>query len=176
MNRQFSFEDLRPHAKRDQARIFDDRTPISLLLDHVNDKQNLGLIFRLADGARLDRIYLYNQSGFEPDGRIRRISRNTVSLNRWTVLKEPTEVTKVLQQYHAVALEYTTQSLVYTQFRTERPVLLCIGNEVSGLRQSILDRVEDSIHLPMLGMKTSLNVAMATAVAVYGLLNNVRPV
>ena len=45
-----------------------------------------------------------------------------------------------------------------------------IGNEQRGVSEELLALTTQSIHLPMLGMNTSMNVTCAAGIAVYGLL------
>ena len=48
--------------------------------------------------------------------------------------------------------------------------VMVIGNEKDGVSEELLALCQTSIHIPMYGVNTSMNVAMATAIAVYGLL------
>jgi tRNA G18 (ribose-2'-O)-methylase SpoU len=50
-----------------------------------------------------------------------------------------------------------------------RPVLLVVGNEVSGIDPEILALSDRHLSIPMLGYKRSLNVAVAFGIAVYTL-------
>jgi tRNA G18 (ribose-2'-O)-methylase SpoU len=49
------------------------------------------------------------------------------------------------------------------------PIVLVTGNEISGVDPGILDLCEKIIHIPMNGIKTSLNAAVAFGIAVYTL-------
>jgi tRNA G18 (ribose-2'-O)-methylase SpoU len=44
---------------------------------------------------------------------------------------------------------------------------MVVGNEVSGIDPEILALSDFRIHIPMLGIKTSLNVSIAAALAMY---------
>ena len=75
------------------------------------------------------------------------------------------------QTYRLVASEWTNQSTTYKSFEwDERPILLLMGSEVTGLSDFWLERVEQSIHIPMFGLKTSMNVACAASILSYQLL------
>jgi tRNA G18 (ribose-2'-O)-methylase SpoU len=47
---------------------------------------------------------------------------------------------------------------------------LVIGNEERGISDEVLGLLDASVHIPMHGVKTSLNVAMATGIVTYALL------
>jgi 23S rRNA (guanosine2251-2'-O)-methyltransferase len=49
----------------------------------------------------------------------------------------------------------------------EKTVVLIVGNEVCGVDPGILDQCEKILAIPMQGIKTSLNAAVAFGIAVY---------
>ena len=173
-NRPLSFHDLRPRPAERQAEIRTDRFPIALLLDRLDDPGNLGLLFRLADAARLQEIILWQTPMDEPGRKTRRIARSTVPIVPFRHLQTEAELAALADEYSLVALEYTNRSIPYTEFQPTGPVLLLAGNEQEGLSPLLLDAAEASIHLPMYGLNSSLNVACAASVAVYDLLGKFR--
>jgi tRNA G18 (ribose-2'-O)-methylase SpoU len=54
------------------------------------------------------------------------------------------------------------------------PMLLVVGNELSGVDPGILELSDRIVSIPMLGYKSSLNVAVALGVAVYWLQHGIR--
>lgn len=71
------------------------------------------------------------------------------------------------QKFQVVALEQAKNSVIYTKFKPKFPLALILGNEIKGVSKSALKRSDKIIHLPMLGKKESLNVAVAFGVAGY---------
>ena len=61
---------------------------------------------------------------------------------------------------------------------TKSPILLIVGNEVSGVDPGIIDLCDKVISIPMIGKKRSYNVAIAFSMAVsfllYQLYTNAR--
>jgi 23S rRNA (guanosine2251-2'-O)-methyltransferase len=55
------------------------------------------------------------------------------------------------------------------------PVLLVVGNEVTGVDPAILDLCERRLWIPMGGYKSSLNVAVAFGIAIYALRYALSP-
>lgn len=70
------------------------------------------------------------------------------------------------QWYCLIAAEKnaTSISVLSSALSIETPIALIMGNENSGVLQETLDDVEHIVHIPMLGMKESLNVAEAAAI------------
>jgi tRNA G18 (ribose-2'-O)-methylase SpoU len=168
---QLKFQDLRPNAGKREQEIQARRSPIALLLDGITDPKNLGLLFRLADAARIEHLYLWNIPPEKPGKKTERISRATVQYVPHSHLSAPAELDALKERYRCLALEYTQQSIVYTDYHPAFPVLLVVGNEQQGVSDFLLQWCHQSIHLPMLGMNTSMNVSFAAAIAVYDLLN-----
>jgi len=168
--KQLNFHDMRPDSKVTAERIKVNRNPISLLLDRMTDPRNVGGIFRLADAALIDHIYFYKCEGLEITSKIKRISRSTTQVVPYSHINDLETLETLKETQRLIALEYTNQSIPYTDFKPKGSTILVIGNEQRGVSQELLELTEQSIHLPMLGMNTSMNVMCATGIAVYGLL------
>ena len=147
------------------------RVPISLLLDGLSDMRNVGAMFRIADAARLKKIYLFNMPAIEQHKKLKHYARATVQYVPFEQLGTLEAVEALKQGHQLIALEWTHQSLPYTAFQQEREVVLIVGSEKMGISQDLLGVAEQSIHIPMLGINTSMNVAVATGIATYHLLN-----
>jgi len=168
--KQLGFRDLRPNSKATSERIKTNRNPISLLLDGMTDPRNIGGIFRLADAALVEHIYFYQSAEIEISAKIKRISRSTTEVVPYSHLTTISAIKELKKTGKLIALEYTNQSIIYTDFKVEEKTILVIGNEQRGVSNELLELTDKSIHLPMLGMNTSMNVMTATGIAVYGLL------
>ena len=55
------------------------------------------------------------------------------------------------------------------KFKPRFPLALIVGNEVRGLNKKILSYADKIVEIPMFGKKESLNVAVATGIALYKL-------
>ena len=47
------------------------------------------------------------------------------------------------------------------------PIALVFGNEVNGVSQEVIDLCYESIEIPQLGTKHSLNVSVATGIVIW---------
>ena len=66
-----------------------------------------------------------------------------------------------------VALEQSDKSVDYCDANYSSPVAIIVGNEVLGVNKEILDLCDQVAHIPMHGMGKSLNVATATGIILY---------
>lgn len=140
-----------------------------LILDNIRSLFNVGAIFRIADGAGVNKIYLGGITGKPPEEKIRKVAlgaeKSVAWEHHWQIWRIVDKLKK--QGFQIVALEQTPKSIVYTKFKPKFPLALIIGNEKSGVSPSLLKRVDKIIELPMHGIKESLNVSVAVGIAVY---------
>ncbi|MEK9174257.1 MAG: TrmH family RNA methyltransferase, partial [Patescibacteria group bacterium] len=57
----------------------------------------------------------------------------------------------------------------YSKFKPKFPIALIVGNEVEGINEVILAQCDAILEIPMHGSKNSLNVSVATGIALYEL-------
>ena len=63
------------------------------------------------------------------------------------------------------------QSIPYTKAKYVFPLCIVIGNEVDGVSQEIVENADQSIEIPMFGLKQSLNVSVAYGTVLYHILD-----
>ena len=170
MEKQLEFRESRKNLEKYLAFISQNRHPIVFVLDRLENKRNIAALYRLADAARIEHIYLYQAQVSEDSQKIKRISRSTHEYIESSLLSSEEELIKLKEHYELVALENTTHSIPYYQFDFQKPIALLIGNEKRGISKELLMLCDRSVHIPMMGRNTSMNVAMATGIATYGLL------
>lgn len=171
-----------------RAGVNQPRTPISVLLDNVRSLDNVGMIFRLCELARVEHLYLGGYTGYprkEGDERpeavierhTRRIEKTAVYAlpwQPWSYLPDPVPKTKELKAagYQIIALEQTDTSWPYHLAEYRLPALLVAGHEREGVRQELLHLADVGVEIPILGQGNSHNVATATGILLYHLLND----
>jgi 23S rRNA (guanosine2251-2'-O)-methyltransferase len=164
------------------------RAPLSVVLDDVRSLANVGLIFRICDALRVERLYLCGITGHPADPDVdprprhvqdraeREIARTAVMaipFVPWEYQPSATQVVERLRAngYQIVAVEQAHASTPYTRAGIYRPPLcLIFGHERAGIAPSALDAADVCVELPVFGMANSLNVAMACAVVGFEIL------
>ena len=144
-----------------------------VILDNIRSAQNVGSILRTSDASGVDRVYLcgitptpYPQRGVD---RVSKISLGAEKNVDWEYHDQIWKLIEKLKKdgYKIVALEISDDAVDYQDFSPEFPVALILGNEVKGLGEEILSRVDVILSLPMHGSKESSNVSVAFGIAVY---------
>ena len=166
------------------------RAPISVILEDVRSLANVGLIFRICDGLRVERLYLCGitgrpanpMPGSDPrprhvqDRAEREITKTAVMaipFVPWEYQPSALDVVARLRSagYQIVAVEQAHHSTPYSRQGIYRaPLCLMFGHERAGITPSALDAADVCVELPVYGMANSLNVAMACAVVGYEIL------
>jgi 23S rRNA (guanosine2251-2'-O)-methyltransferase len=141
-----------------------------VILENIRSLHNVGAIFRTADSAGWDRVYLCGYTGCPPDRRIEKVSLGAENAVEWKHFPNTTEAIIELKNngFTIVALEQTVSATELFRAPTETQKLaLILGNEVEGVSSDALKLTDVSYEIPMFGHKTSLNVSVAAGIAFY---------
>jgi tRNA G18 (ribose-2'-O)-methylase SpoU len=141
-----------------------------VVLDNIRSLHNVGSIFRTADGAGADKLYLCGMTATPPRAEIRKAALGAEEHVAWEYFSRTEQALAKLwgAGYHLFALENETPRAV--DFRSARyvfPLALIVGHEFNGIAPATLEMCDAIIQLPMHGAKSSLNVAVAFGVAAY---------
>jgi tRNA G18 (ribose-2'-O)-methylase SpoU len=145
----------------------------------IRSVHNVGSIFRTADAAGVEKIYL---CGITPSPLDRfktvrpdfaKVALGAEQYIPWESAKTTAGVVKQLKKdgYEILALEQSKRSIPYYAARLARDarVAIIVGNEVKGLSPALLRSADRILEIPMMGKKESLNVAVAFGIVVFGL-------
>lgn len=142
-----------------------------LIAHSVRSLHNIGSMFRTADGAGVHKLYLTGYSGFPPRKEISKTALGAEDALDWEHSWEIEPVLERLRRdaWKIVAVERERGSVAYTDLPAWPRIALIMGNEVSGLEPEVLEYADALVHVPMYGMKQSLNVSVCAGVVLYGL-------
>lgn len=140
-----------------------------LILPNIRSGHNVGAMFRTADGAGVDKIYLTGYSPCPPHPAVDKVSLGAEKTVPWEYNQQPGRLVKRLKEegYKIIGLEQTKNSVTIYEWMPSTPLALIVGNEKIGISPALLKLCDTVVHLPMRGMKKSLNVSIAAGAAVY---------
>lgn len=152
------------------------RLPFSLILNNIRSLYNVGSIFRTADGAGVEKIWLCGITGRPPNARITKTALGAEEHVAWEYRDDPQTVIAELKKrgYQIVLLEQAAGSCLYEHFTPTPPVCLVIGNEIDGVSQHIIHLCDAAIEIEMAGLKNSLNVSVAFGIVAYHFRKSLR--
>jgi len=146
---------------------------LAVLLDNIRSAWNVGSMFRAADGAGLRHLYLCGLSATPENEKVAKTALGSELAVPWSHHMDGVQLCRELKAagYRIWALEGgdRAEDLYQMGIPKEQPLLLVVGNELSGVDPGILAECERVVCLPMSGQKGSLNVAVAFGIAVYSL-------
>ncbi|NQU99634.1 MAG: RNA methyltransferase [Parcubacteria group bacterium] len=147
---------------------------IVLVLHNIRSRYNVGSIFRTADCAGVNKIYLCGITPTPPHSRISKVALGAEDYVAWEKCQQTGRIIDKLKDkgYQIVALEQEEKSINYSKFKPKFPVALILGAEVTGLPVRLLNKCEKIIEIPMRGQKESLNVSVACGISIFQIINN----
>ena len=144
---------------------------IILLCDSVNSPANMGSLFRIADSFGVEKIVF---GGVEVDLKSPRLKRTARATQNWVKVEDKVNLSDYIsivkaKGYKIVALEITknSQPIDLCSFPIDSKIALVIGDENSGVSETVLEQCEQQVHITMFGKNSSMNVSQATAIALY---------
>lgn len=154
------------------------------VLDNIRSVHNVGSIFRTADGAGFEEIYLCGVTPTPIDrfGKIRGdFAKTALGAEKkvgWKYVPSTARVLNTLKKegWYIIALEQTRGSVSYRKVKISKKqkekTALVVGNEVEGISKSVLKYADTIMEIPMRGKKESLNVSVSFGIAAYALADN----
>jgi len=150
---------------------------VYLVLHNIRSVHNVGSIFRTADAAGVEKIYLtgYTPAPTDRFGRRRKdftkVSLGAENSVAWECRKDIHPLLRELRakETRIIALEQNPRSIDYRKARVKGAVAVIVGNEVNGLPKSVLTHAETIAEIPMRGKKESLNVSVAAGIFLYAI-------
>ncbi len=155
------------------------KLPVYVVLNSIRSSYNVGSIFRTSDGAMIEKLYLCGYTPHPPVNNtssgnkdVLKTALGSTQSVKWEYVKDPREVITELKSngVKICALELTDNSRQYYDIsKSDFPMCLIVGNEITGVSQDLIDLCDFSIEIPQYGIKQSLNVAVAYGIAVFEL-------
>ena len=147
----------------------------SVILHNVRSVYNTASIFRTADGAGVEKVYLsgYTPAPVDRFGRVRKNFHKVALGAEESVEWESVEdFTKLVEWLHAegrqvVAVEQTPDAVGYREFKAKDNAVFVFGNEVNGLPEEVTNICDGVVEIPMHGEKQSLNVSVSAGVILF---------
>ncbi|WP_159498872.1 RNA methyltransferase [Microbacterium sp. 18062] len=144
-----------------------------MILEDIVDHTNVGAAFRAAAGLGADAVLVTERCADPLYRRSVRVSMGTVFQVPWTRLPAWPEASGLLRaaDVHLAALALAEDAVALDVFAASRPerVALLLGAEGDGLSRAALGAADTVVTIPMAGGVDSLNVASASAVALWAL-------
>lgn len=146
---------------------------INLVVPNIRSAHNVGAMFRIADAFGVDKIYLCGYTPTPPKRKIAKVALGAEEWVNWEHIDDIKKLSDRLKQggFNLIGLEKTDSSINVSGASLSDKLAVIVGQEVSGLDQKLLDICDKIVHIPMYGNKESLNVSVATGIALHSIIN-----
>ena len=163
-----------------------------LVLDNIRSTYNVGAILRTAEGFGVSKVIL---SGYTPrvhDKNLlphlrekldHEIHKTALGAEDMLDIYSCDDINLELENlrsmgWQIVGLENNIKNVPIYNLGDKKlkmvlkdKIVLILGEEVEGIKNSLYDIIDLFVEIPMVGKKESFNVSVAAGIALYGLLN-----
>jgi 23S rRNA (guanosine2251-2'-O)-methyltransferase len=142
--------------------------PLFVFLDEVQDPHNLGAILRTADAVGVDAVIIPKHNSVGMNATVRKVASGAADNVKLIVVSNLVRTMKDMQKQGMwmIGLAGETDQTIYEHDLTGS-IGIVMGTEGSGLRRLTKEACDHLAAIPMVGVVESLNVSVATGVAIY---------
>lgn len=149
------------------------KLPLTVVLDDVRSLYNVGSVFRTADAFRVERIILCGITA-TPLNSLVEIHKTALGAEEsveWIYNESCESVIDELNKngYTTIAVEQVDHSIMLSEFKPDekQKYAVVLGNEVKGVKQSVVNICKHSLEIPQYGTKHSLNVSVTAGIVIW---------
>jgi len=143
-------------------------SPFVLMLDSIQDPRNLGACLRSANAAGVDCVVI-NKDGSAPINAV--VHKTSAGVINQLKIFQVTNLARTIKSLQAqevwvIGLDGDVKTSIY-DINFIDPTVIVMGTEGKGLRQLIKKTCDQLATIPMIGNVESLNVSVATGIALF---------
>lgn len=151
------------------------KLPLVVVLDDVRSLYNVGSVFRSCDAFRVEAVYLCGITACPPNAEIHKTALGGEDSVAWKYFEQAEEAVRELQKngYFVYSIEQVEGSTQLQDLNLVRDsqnggrYAVVFGNEVKGVKQTVVDLSDGCLEIPQFGTKHSLNVSVAAGIVVW---------
>ncbi len=157
------------------------KLPLIVVLDDVRSLYNVGSVFRCGDAFRVEGVYLCGITACPPNAEIHKTALGGEDSVDWQYFENTEDAVRALhdmgffvwsveQVEHSTKLQHLGDVL---SEQTSDPTsahqgyAIILGNEVKGVKQSVVDMGDGCLEIPQFGTKHSLNVSTTAGIVIW---------
>ncbi len=142
--------------------------PLIVVLDGIEDPHNVGAILRTVDAAGGDGVVRQSRHAARLDGAAATASAGAVAHVKIAEVVNIARAIEILKDAGVWTVGLTGDAPKrYDEIDLTLPTAVVVGAEGTGLRRLVRERCDWLVSLPMAGHVQSLNVSVATGIALF---------
>jgi len=175
MIKKLSYEDIIKNRKTAEQFKQSTHFPVSVILNNIRSMYNVGTFFRTCDAANVSELILTGWTPYPPRNEIEKTALGATNSVLWryeknifvAIKKQKNKGEKIF------AVELTHNGRQYNSLtNSDFPLCLIFGNELTGIEDNVLEYCDESIEIPMYGIKHSLNVGICGGIVIFEAIKN----
>lgn len=150
------------------------KLPLIVILDDVRSLHNVGSVFRSGDAFRIEAVYLCGITATPPNAEIHKTALGGEDSVDWKYFENTEDAVQELHDkgYFVYSVEQVEGSTKLQNLNVYHPspstrFAVVFGNEVKGVKQSVVDRCDGCLEIPQFGTKHSLNVSVTAGIVMW---------
>src|SRR6476646_5140076 len=149
--------------------------PLIVVLDQIEDPHNVGAILRTVDAAGADGVVRQSRHAAPLDGAAAKVSAGAVSHVKKAEVGNVARALEILKDAGVWTVGLAGDApQAYDAIDLTGPTAIVVGAEGAGLRRLVRERCDWLASIPMHGHVQSLNVSVATGIALFEALRQRR--
>ncbi len=154
------------------------KTPLVVVLDNIRSCNNIGSVFRTSDALLIQKIFLCGITATPPNKDIHKTALDAEKSVEWEYLENTEDAVAKLKNegYMVYAIEQVENSISLPDFQPAKKekVAIVFGNEVKGVKQSVVNICNGSIEIPQFGTKHSFNISISAGIVLWDLFQKLQ--
>jgi 23S rRNA (guanosine2251-2'-O)-methyltransferase len=142
--------------------------PLIVVLDGIEDPHNVGAILRTVDAAGGDGVVRQSRHAARLDGAAAAVSAGAVAHVKVADVVNIARAVEILKDSGVWTVGLAGDAAQrYDEVDLTVPTAIVVGAEGTGLRRLVRERCDWLVSIPMAGHVQSLNVSVATGIALF---------
>lgn len=133
---------------------------VAIYLDHVRSAYNVGSILRTVEALRIGSVYFSEKTPFTDNEKVKRTAMGAAELVPCYQNIPLKDLPRPI-----IALDTSDAAINVEEFTFPESFTLILGNEEYGISNESLKEIDHIIEIPLFGMKNSINIGCAFAIA-----------
>lgn len=155
-----------------------EKLPVVAVLDNVRSMHNIGSMFRTADGFALEKVILCGITAQPPHREIEKTALGATQSVDWDHYEDTITAVNDLRAngYEIIAIEQAENSTMLNTFKpdVDKKYALIFGNEVDGVSDEVMSKIDECIEIPQFGTKHSFNIVISAGIVFWDFFAKLR--
>lgn len=155
-----------------------EKLPVIVVLDNVRSMHNVGSVFRTADGFAIEKVVLCGITAQPPHREIEKTALGATQSVDWVHFDDTLTAIDQLRNdgYQIIAIEQALDSTMLNTFNPNPQLkyALIFGNEVNGVSDEVMQKIDECIEIPQFGTKHSFNIVISAGIVLWDFFAKLR--